>query len=67
MADLMELLAMVEAAVQTNTPIPRVLLTAIMQVGVDQTQRLNPQATREMAVEIFMSKVKEKMKHARLG
>lgn len=65
MADLLELLAMVENAVQRNTPIPRALLTAIMQVGVDQTQRMNPQITREEAVEVYMRLVKEKMHYAR--
>jgi hypothetical protein len=65
MADLIELLQQVELAVVNRTPVPRELLTAIMQVGIDQTQRLNPQITREQAVEVFMKQVKEKMRNAR--
>lgn len=65
MADIQEMLTLLEQAIATRQPVPAKLLKALISVGVDQTGVINPQASREQCIEIFMLKVKEKANKVR--
>jgi hypothetical protein len=59
--DLHELLNLIEDSVHHNTTLPRHVLKAVVLVAVEQIEFANPQMTRKQAVEIFATKVKEKL------